>query len=361
MIDIRASCAPGEIRVAVMQAGALLDYAIDRPGAPDGVGDIHVGRVSAVAPAMAGVFVALDGADGFLPDSEGGAGLAEGAMAAVEVTRAAQGGKGPRLTVRGPGGPCAPPVRLLQRGPGPLLRLASAYPEARVLFDDAFVLAQRRPAFGDRAHLVAQAFDDALEADIDALAESVVALPGGMRASIVPTPALTAIDVDGAAATGERAAKSASQLAANRAAIPALARQIRLRQLGGAILIDFAGMPARKRATLGPLLEACLREDPAKPRLIGFTGLGLAEILRPRTAPPLHELLSGPLAAGLAALRQAARTQAARMTLRASPPVVSALQADPAALPDLARRLTHPILLTSDPSLPPLGWMIEEV
>lgn len=360
MIDIRASCGPGEIRVAVMRGAELLDYAIDRPGAPDGVGDVHAGRVSTVAPAMAGVFVALDGADGFLPDSEGGAGLTEGAMVSVQVTRSAQGGKGPRLTARGTGGPFGPPVRLLQRGPGPLLRLASAYPEARVLFDDAFVLAQRRPALGQRAHLVGQAFDDALEAEIDALAEPVVALPGGMRASIVPTPALTAIDVDGAAATGERAAKSASQLAANRAAIPALARQIRLRQLGGAILIDFAGMPARKRATLGPLLEACLRDDPAKPRLIGFTGLGLAEILRPRTAPPLHEVLSGPLAAGLAALRQAARTQAAHMALRASPSVVTALQADPAALPDLARRLTHPILLTSDPSLPPLGWMIEE-
>jgi hypothetical protein len=287
----------------------------------------------------------------------------EGAMVAVRVTRAAQGGKGPRLTARGTGPPCEAPARLLRRGPGPLLRLATAHPQAPVLFDDAFVLAQQRPALGDRAQRVAQAFDDALESDIEALAESVVALPGGMRASIVPTPALTAIDVDGAGATGERAPKSASQLAANRAAIPALARQIRLRNLGGAILIDFAGMPARKRAALGPLLEASLRDDPAKPRLIGFTGLGLAEILRPRTAPPLHELLAGPLAAGLAALRRAVRNHAdaaSRVILRASPAVVSALQADLAALPDLERRLTHPILLTSDPSLPPLRWMIEE-
>jgi len=360
VIEIRASCGPGEIRVAVMQDCVLLDYAIDRPGAPDGIGDLHAGRVCAVMPAMAGVFVTLDGAEGFLPDSEGGAGLTEGAMVTVRVTRAAQGGKGPRLTARGTGVPCEAPVRLLRRGPGPLLRLAGTYPEAPISFDDAVLFAQHRAAFGGRAQLVGQAFDDALEGEVEALAESVVALPGGLRASIVPTPALTAIDVDGAGATGERAPKSASQLAANRAAIPALVRQIRLRNLGGAILLDFAGMPARKRAALGPLLEASLREDPAKPRLLGFTALGLAEILRPRTAPPLHELLSGPLAAGLAALRHAARTPGARLVLRASPAVVSALQADPSALPDLARRLTHPIILTSDPSLPPLTWMIEE-
>jgi len=48
-------------------------YAIWRPGAPDGVGDIHRGRVIARVPAMAGAFVALDGAEGFLPDSDGGA------------------------------------------------------------------------------------------------------------------------------------------------------------------------------------------------------------------------------------------------------------------------------------------------
>ncbi len=66
------------MRVAVVRDGALLDYAIWRPGAPDGVGDIYRGRVIVSVPAMAGAFVALDGAEGFLPDSEGGAGLTEG-------------------------------------------------------------------------------------------------------------------------------------------------------------------------------------------------------------------------------------------------------------------------------------------
>jgi len=346
-----------------MQGDALLDVAIDRPGAPDGIGDLHVGRVSGLAPAMAGVFVALAGSEGFLPDSEGGAGLAEGAMLTVRVTRAAQGGKGPRLTARGAAA-CEGPVRLLRRGPGALLRLAAAYPDAPVLFDDDVAFAQHRALLGERAQRTARAFDDTLEAEIEALAGPAVALPGGMRASIVPTPALTAIDVDGAAATGARGEKSAAQRAANEAAIPALVRQIRLRNLGGAILIDFAGMPARRRATLGPLLEQHLRTDPGRPRLIGFTGLGLAEILRPRAGPPLHESLAGPHAAGLAALRQAVlrgARGAPRLSLRACPAVVSALRADETALADLARRLTHPIVLLSDPSLPTARWIIEEL
>ena len=70
-----AACSPGEVRVAAVDESGLVDYAIWRPGAPDGVGDLHRGRITARVPAMAGAFVALEGgADGFLPDSEGGAG-----------------------------------------------------------------------------------------------------------------------------------------------------------------------------------------------------------------------------------------------------------------------------------------------
>ncbi len=75
-VTLVAACSPGEIRVAAVQDGVLVDYAIWRPGRPDGVGDVHRGRVTAVVPGMAGAFVALAGADGFLPDSAGAAGRA---------------------------------------------------------------------------------------------------------------------------------------------------------------------------------------------------------------------------------------------------------------------------------------------
>ena len=99
--------------------------------------------------------------------------------------------------------------------------------------------------------------------------------------------------------------------------------------------------------------------------MLGFTALGLAEIVRPRVHPPLHELLAGPHAAGLAALRRvAARERRARRTwppaLRAAPAVVAALQADPVALADLARRTGRPLMLRTDPALPRSAGRLED-
>src|SRR5208337_4161131 len=115
---------PGEADVAAVGSdGTLLDYALWRPGAPDGVGDLHRGRVIAVVPAMAGAFVALDGADGFLPDSEGGV-AAEGAVVG------------------------AGPPALLRRGPNAVERLAALHPDAPVIVDDPAIQALLAPALG---------------------------------------------------------------------------------------------------------------------------------------------------------------------------------------------------------------------
>jgi len=195
-VVILAACGPGEVRVAAIDGDELLDYAIGRPGAPDGVGDVHRGRVIARVPALSGAFVALDGGEGFLPDTEGAAELTEGAAILVRVTRAAQGGKGPRLTARVSGAP--------RRGPGAVERLASLYPDAPIRADGPGVAATLRAVLAERIALVRPpAFDAALEAEIEALGEPGAALPGGGRLTVHPTPALTAIDLDaGGAAAG---------------------------------------------------------------------------------------------------------------------------------------------------------------
>lgn len=366
MTTILASASPGEVRVAALDADGLLDVALWRLGAPDGVGDLHCGRVTARMPALAGSFIAIGGADGFLPDSEGASG--EGAMLGVRVTRAAQGGKGPRLTAKlneaeralVGGGPPA----LLRRGPNAIERLAALHPDAPVLVDDTVLLAMLRPPLGARVSLVARAFDDDIEAMFEALGEPECALPGGARMSVHPTPALTAIDVDLAAASAGRGGKAATHAAGNRALLPALARQIRLRNLAGAILVDLAGLSPRRRAALGPDFVAALADDPLRPRFLGFSALGLAEILRGRVHPPLHELLAGPHAAGLSALRRLAAEIAARPDrpprLAAAPAVAAALERDAPALADLARRAGRPLMLRPEPGLAPLGWRIEE-
>ncbi len=365
-LAIHAACGPGELRVAVLRDGALEDFAIWRPGAPDGVADLHRARIASVVPAMAGAFVALaDGGTGFLPDSEGAAGRAVGDAVAVRVVRAAQAGKGPRLSARlSAEEQAALAAAKLHRGPGPLLEVAARHPGAPVLIDDPGWAAKLHGALDDRLRLVARAFDEGLEADSDALAAATAALPGGLIARVEPTAALVAIDLDTGAATASREAKGAAQFAANRAVLPALAREIRLRNLSGAILIDFAGLSPRRRPALGPDLAAALAGDPLRPRLLGFTALGLAEIVRPRVRPPLHEMLAGPHAAGLAALRRLASESAVRPSatpaLRASPRIVAALQDDPVGLADLARRTGRSLILRADPTLAADRWIIEE-
>ncbi len=352
MLTLHAAHGPGETRVVLLQDGTPVEYYIHRPAAPDGYGALYWARITARVPAMAGAFVALPGAEGFLPDTEGEPTAHTGDHVPVRVTRAAMGHKGPRVTTRlttaerqfavphsakGVG-----PVRLLHPGPTPLEELCAAYPDAPV-YEGPF------PAD--------------LQTALDALADPDVALPGGMRASIVPTPALTAIDLDSAAATGVRAAKQDAQFAANRAVLPELGRQIRLRNLSGAILIDLSGLPTRKRAALAADLAAALAPDRLGPRLAGFSALGFAEIQRPRLRPPLHERLSGPHASALAAIgrvqAEAAANPGARFHLRASPAVAAALEADAAALSALANVMTYKLSVRSDPTLAAGAWLID--
>ena len=143
-----------------------------------------------------------------------------------------------------------------------------------------------------------------------------------------------------------------------------MADQIRLRNLSGGIVVDLAGLSPRKRAALGTDFAAALAKDPLHPRFLGFTALGLAEIVRTRIHPPLHELLAGPLPAGLAALRAVMaefnNDPRSLPGIRAHQAVVSALQADPVALPDLVRRTGRGVTLRSDPSLPSMAWVLEK-
>ena len=359
-MKILAAASPGEVRVAAWGPDGLADYALWRPGRPDGVGDVHRGRVTRKVPAMAGAFVALGDADGFLPDSEGAREAGEGSLLSVRITRAAQGGKGPRVSAKGLELPGPGPLGLLRRGPNAVERLAALHPGADLWVDDPALAAGLRAL----APQIGPAFDDTVESAIAALHDSAVQLPGGAAMTLTPTPALVAIDVDLGAATGERRGKGGAQQAANRALLPALCRQLRLRNLSGGILVDLGGMPMRRRAALGPDFAEALAGDPLQPRFLGFTALGLAEILRPRVHPPLYELLAGPYAAGLAALRQAAaqvRLHPARaLSLVAHPGIIDALQGDATALVDFTRRAGRPLTLVADRGQAAPAWRIVE-
>jgi hypothetical protein len=371
-LRILAASGPGEVRVLAMDHDGAVDAAIWRDGAAFGVGELHRGRVRAHLPALAGAFVSLagapDGLDGFLPDSAGGAGCLEGASIGVRIVRGAQGGKGPRLSAIldpedaarvGTGKPA-----LIAPAPHEVLRIAALHPTAEVRVDDPGLAALLRPSLGARLHIVAAAFDDRAAAAFEALGAPRIVLPGGAAMHVHPTPALTAIDVDLGSGSAERRDKAAAHKSANLRLLPALCREIRLRNLGGAIVVDLAGLTAKKRGALAPAFAAALAADPLEPRFLGFTALGFAEILRPRIHPPLHEMLAGPHAAGLAALRrlmaESLARPAAMLRLRAGPAVADALTRDAAARADLARRTGRPLILTVDHAALPNDWRIEE-
>jgi ribonuclease G len=114
-----------------------------------------------------------------------------------------------------------------------------------------------------------------------------VDLDGGGHMQIEPTRALVAVDVN----TGPDTSPAAS-LKANIAAARDLVRQLRLRGLGGQVVVDFAPMPKRDRNILDQVLKAAFKGD-GEVNLAGWTTLGLYELTRKRDRLPLAGLLAG--------------------------------------------------------------------
>jgi Ribonuclease G/E len=112
-----------------------------------------------------------------------------------------------------------------------------------------------------------------------------VELPGGGHMQIEPTRALVAVDVNTGADTSP-----AASLKVNIAAARALVRQLRLRGLGGQVVIDFAPMPKRDRSILDQVVKAAFKAE-GEVNLAGWTTLGLYELTRKRDRLPLATLL----------------------------------------------------------------------
>lgn len=116
-----------------------------------------------------------------------------------------------------------------------------------------------------------------------------VYLPCGGYLVIDPTEAMTVIDVNSGKFTGKKGGTESSFLSLNREAAKEIARLLRLRNIGGIILIDFVDMQTEesKTAIVQALQEACSM-DTAKTVIHGFTSLGLLEMTRKKTGPALH-------------------------------------------------------------------------
>jgi len=123
--------------------------------------------------------------------------------------------------------------------------------------------------------------------EIDRLKSSRADLPSGAWMAIEATRAMVTVDVNTA---GEFSGGAA--LTANLEAAKELPRQLRLRGLGGQIIIDFAPLPKKDRRRIEEALKSAFRRDAIETTLAGWTPLGHFELLRKRERRPLSELLS---------------------------------------------------------------------
>ena len=158
----------------------------------------------------------------------------------------------------------------------------------------------------------------------------------------------------------------------NLEAAVAIGRQLRLRNLGGIIVIDFIDMEdAEHRRQVFRTLERSLEADPVKTRLNDFNEVGLVVLTRKRTRERLSDLLQTacPVCAGKgktktsetvcydifrAILRESRAFSAEATTVIAAPPVIDRLiDEESQALADLEAFIHRPIRLQVDASFAP--------
>ncbi|EGN74889.1 ribonuclease, Rne/Rng family [Idiomarina sp. A28L] len=131
-----------------------------------------------------------------------------------------------------------------------------------------------------------------VENEIQRALDRRVQLKSGGTLVIDQTEAMTTIDINTGAFVGHRNLEE-TIFNTNTEATQAIARQLRLRNLGGIIIVDFIDMQNEdhKRRVLHSL-ELALAKDRAKTSISGFTSLGLVELTRKRTRESLEHVLS---------------------------------------------------------------------
>jgi len=130
-----------------------------------------------------------------------------------------------------------------------------------------------------------------VEDEIQKALKRTVDLKSGGHVVIDQTEAMTTIDVNTGAFVGHRTLEE-TIFKTNLEAAQAICRQLRLRNLGGIIIIDFIDMtdPEHKRQVIRAL-ERCLARDHAKTHITEVSALGLVEMTRKRTRESLEQVM----------------------------------------------------------------------
>ena len=129
---------------------------------------------------------------------------------------------------------------------------------------------------------------DDVAGQIDTALAPRIALASGVEVLFEPGETLCAVDVDSAGAGGRQGRAPRRPVEVNLEAAPAIAQQLRLRNLAGAVVIDFVTMRSSyDRDKVQAALAEVLREDPVPTQVYGFTRLGHFELTRARRGTTL--------------------------------------------------------------------------
>lgn len=481
--EILISASPKESRVAILEDGELVELMIDRPEANRLVGDIYLGRVTAVLPGIQAAFVDIGtGKAGFLHvsdlarETEGeeedeedrGNGrrqrryppiqelVKKGEEILVQVTKEAIGTKGPRVSAQislpgrflvymphsnhvgvsrkiedrderarlrklardilpeGSGGLIVRTVgeelsretferefKTLHATWGKIQRRAQSsqapavvHREAKLisgiirdlftdkvdalLVDDKHILNDIRqylrgvdPDLVDRVRLHTDPtplFDKyGVEDEIARAFQRKVELPSGGYIVIESTEALVSIDVNTGRYTGRKDPES-TILRTNLDAAREIAKQLRLRDIGGIIVCDFIDMDLQQnRDRVLQELRAHLAKDRARTKAFEVSELGLVEMTRQRVRPSLLQTLTEPCSScsgtgrvftpeavtrriERAVLRAGVEGKEKSLTIRVHPDVaLHIMESEPELLKWLAKRARLELDLRDDP------------
>jgi len=210
---------------------------------------------------------------------------------------------------------------------------------------------------------------EGLDEQIELLFEKQVQLPSGGSIVVEPTEGMVAIDVNTAKFTGRKNLEETAFLVDKEAAVE-VARQLRLRDIGGIVVIDFIDLdiPAHRRE-LVKVLQDALDRDRAKTNLVSFSEICVAELTRQRMRRSVETVSHQPcpycggrgsvksvVTMAIKAIREARQalkgTHHKNLELFVHPQVaVRLLQQDRKSLTALEQQAKAKILVLSDPAL----------
>lgn len=216
-----------------------------------------------------------------------------------------------------------------------------------------------------------------VEQQLDAMFSPTVQLRSGGYIVINPTEALVSIDVNSGKSTREHNIEETAYKT-NLEAAEEVARQLRLRDLAGLVVIDFIDMEENRNIRkVEQKLKECLRNDRARIQVGRISGFGLLEMSRQRLRPSLLESSTMPCphcqgrgyvrsieSTALTVLRaieeEGIRDRSAEITVAMSAEVaLYLLNHKRDRIGDMERRYIMRVILAADPSLVPPDFRIE--